>query len=212
MLAIIKRCLPWYIAHLLTYGFLCFRTIIFNPEAIIIASIGLPIWMSSAIYWTEQGESESLLRSLPVSDRRIVRTKFSLALGFLAICICLQVLAGMASGFLSGDYALALTLVGFSGCSALLIAAIAYLGIWFIGTEALSWVFLIFHIGGTISFVSFWAINRKAMLYSFESVPFLGALTEIHWSITIGLLACAVLGFYGLSGLAVRIRRLSDPV
>lgn len=141
MLAVFLRSSPFYVSHLATFSLIGI-SMIFGAEWMVPAMAVLtPVWLSSSVGFSEAGESYGFLRTLPVSDREIVRAKFGLAL--LAACCywALMVAAALVLDANAGwPLGPTLLLIHLSVVASLLLAGCWYIGIWLFGLRIMSWI------------------------------------------------------------------------
>src|SRR5512136_195080 len=79
---IVRRSLVLYLTHVLTWCGILGRFLHARDwPAFEIIPLFMPVWLVSSVVLTEYGESYAFLRTLPLTDRRIVHTKFGLILG-----------------------------------------------------------------------------------------------------------------------------------
>ena len=78
MSAILRKSSFFFIPHLCTFSI---PPLTMFPEwrhrgMLSVFALWIPVWLSSSVLWSERQESYAFLRTLPVTDREIVRTKF----------------------------------------------------------------------------------------------------------------------------------------
>src|SRR4030042_4298146 len=82
MWPIIRRNAFWYFTHLMTFGFPLYN-FVFNEGRrgyIVFLTLMAPVWLCSAVLWSERQESYAFLRMLPVRDGAIAQAKLRLGL------------------------------------------------------------------------------------------------------------------------------------
>ena len=83
---ILRRTLVWYLLHLMTYSVTMGRFLLTELwPAFEVLPLFVTVWLTSSVLFSEREESYAFLRTLPVTDRAIVRTKFRLMLAMGAV-------------------------------------------------------------------------------------------------------------------------------
>ena len=88
MSAIARKSSFFFITHICTFvipPLFMLAGSLNNRAVLSVMALWIPVWLSSSVLWSERQEAYAFLRILPVTDRRIVRAKFGLALGFAAV-------------------------------------------------------------------------------------------------------------------------------
>jgi len=80
MFAIARKTSFYYFTHLWTFSLAALFVLRGRGGILSMMAILVPAWLSSSVLWSENMESYAFLRTLPVTDREVVRAKFSLAL------------------------------------------------------------------------------------------------------------------------------------
>lgn len=209
---IIRRSLPLYLAHFVTWSGILGRFLdVHEWPAFEIIPLFMPVWLVGSVVFTERDESYAFLRTLPVTDRRIVRTKFGLILGASALYWLFMVGAAL----IRRDDTLAapttLVYVTMVSVYGLLIGAAFQLLLWRLGASivtgaaivfmALSMVLTILHLASLQSTAGWPALTRTGAVEwlagtPWLSIPILGGL--------------ALLGFYGLLETGIRVKISSE--
>lgn len=209
MVPIIRRSSFFYLTHLATFcGLLLglFR----GWHAFEVVPVFMPIWLSGSVLFSERDESYAFLRTLPVTDRAMVRAKFGILLSasaaywlaFTGVAIALS--DRLSFGYPAGVF---ITLTwGFS----LLLAAVWQIAIWRLGQPLMTWFI-----------VGYMACNM------FAAIPYIVSLSRGEWEgfwesttilwlartpgITLALTIAVVLAaFYGLMQVGVRVKQSSE--
>jgi glucan phosphoethanolaminetransferase (alkaline phosphatase superfamily) len=169
-----------------------------------VMALWVPIWLSSSVLWSERQESYAFLRTLPVTDREIVRTKFSLALGSaLLYWLFLALLIRRAWGS-TPEYAGYMALASLTCAIAIILSAAWYIFSWRFGIPALTVCVIVFLV---IVIITTMAANIERMIHT-GGIGILAPrwLAEGPWFYHILLLAAALAAYYGLMQVAVRVK------
>jgi len=208
---ILRRSSFFYVTTLLTYCGLMGRFLITRDwPAFEIIPLFMPVWLASALLFSERDESYAFLRTLPVTDRVVVRTKFSLILSFATIQWLLMIgVVLLRDDGVSGPSTLVyVTLV----CAfALLVVASLQVGIWRYGTSVMTVVIAAFVALGLVL-----VIVHMATLKHVDNWPALSRLAVVEWlgrapwlsSAAVAALVLAAL--HGLMRIGVRVKASSE--
>jgi hypothetical protein len=210
MSPILRKSSFFYITHLCTFSIPGLVTIPKweNPGMLSVMALWVPLWLSSSVLWSERQESYAFLRTLPVTDREIVRTKFALALGFAFIYwVFLALLIRRAWGS-TPEYAGYMALATLTCAIAIILSAAWYVLSWRLGIPALTVAVIVFLVIGIVTTM---AANIERMIRT-GGIGILAPrwLAEGPWFYHILLLAAALAAFYGLMQLAFRVKRESE--
>ncbi len=204
MLPIIRKSLPLVLSHLVTFTFLAVGPLAGKPHAVTVMSLLLPLWMTSTVLWIEVGESNPFLRILPITQRDIARIKFTLAFCFLCACGLVQLTATALSGVLLDDPGVTITMIAGSSSIALVLGAVAYLAIWFVGVKPLIPVYVLFHAGTAVAIVLF----LERYMPRLDRSPIVRLAADIPWPVALVVFAIVIAGYFALVDVAARIRQL----
>jgi len=209
---ITRRSLILYLMHFITWSGILGRFLYVREwPAFEIIPLFMPVWLASSVVFTERGESYAFLRALPVTDRRVVRSKFGLILGAGVVYWLFMIAAALIrqDGTSSGPTTLVyITIVSVYG---LVIGACVQLLFWRFGASiatgagivfmVLSLVLTIVHTA-SLRFSPGWPVlTRTGAVESLAAVPWL--------SIPV-LGALALLAFYGLLQAGIRVKASSE--
>jgi hypothetical protein len=212
MYAVLKKTSPLYCSHLMTFSLMGWPAL-FGGQFVAAGMAGfIVVWISSSVVFTELHENNAFLRMMPLTDREIVQTKFSLA--FVAVLVYWLILAFFvftAAPVGAEKWMLALATLG-AGV-ALPAAAVWYIFIWLVGRKVAIIVFA--NMMGltlfTIIILSathpefrefFWAnVDELQIASRLESGGILLHLTTAF---------VAVLAYYGMMQVAVRVKERSE--
>lgn len=210
MSPILRKSSFFYITHLCTFSIPGLVTIPKweNPGMLSVMALWVPIWLSSSVLWSERQESYAFLRTLPVTDREIVRTKFGLALAFaLLYWLFLALLIRRAWGS-TPEYAGYMALASLTCAIAIILSAAWYIFSWRFGLPALTVGVIVFLV---IVIITTMAANIERMTRT-GGIGILAPrwLAEGPWFYHILLLAAALAAYYGLMQVAVRAKVKSE--
>jgi ABC-2 family transporter protein len=210
MSAIARKSSYFFLSHLVTFSVPGFAEVFrfHNRGMLWVMALWVPAWFSSAVLWSEKVESYAFLRTLPVTDREIVRTKFGLTLGFATVYWLIL--------FLYGRVVLGTTPAGSSfQALAVLICAVSlllaggwYLFSWRFGPTALTvavLVFIVLVLFGTLAGVFEGGIRSPE-----PELFFSRQLSEGPWIYQALVAAAALAAYYGLMRAAVRVKEKSE--
>jgi hypothetical protein len=131
---ILRRSSFFYVTTLLTYMGAMGRFMVTRDwTAFELIPLFLPVWLISGMLASEHDERYAFLRALPLTDRAVVRTKFTLILSF--VCAAWLLMTAVAL-FRMGDGAATpstLVYVTLVCASALLVGALYQIAIWRFG-------------------------------------------------------------------------------
>jgi hypothetical protein len=212
MSAVLRKSSFFFITHLCTFSVPGLAVLAFREDARVLSVMALwaPFWLSSSVLWSERQESYAFLRMLPVTDRRIVLTKFGLALGFAVIYwIFLSLLIRAAWGA-TPEYAGYAALAGLSWAVSLVLAGGWYVFSWRFGPSALTAGVMAFVVIGVLAT---WIVDVRRLV----GTAGIGAVTprwlaEGPWTYQAVLFAAALAAYYGLMRLAVRVKEKSEAI
>lgn len=213
---IVRRSLPLYLTHLMTWaGILGTSLRSRELPAFEIVALFVPVWLVSSVVFTERDESYGFLRTLPVTDNRIARTKLGLVLG--AAVLYWLFMAGAAivrqDTTLTGPAPLVyLTIVSIYG---LVIGACAQLLFWRFGASIATGAGIAFMVLSLVLTIVHTASLRTS-LRSAAGWPVLSRTGAVEWLagapwVSIPVLgALALLAFYGLLRAGIRLKASSE--
>jgi hypothetical protein len=171
----------------------------------------MPIWLLSALLWSEDNERYAFLRMLPVPDGDVARLKLTLILVsalFQWTLMTAAAVARMGEGIAEPSTLVYLTILGVTG---LLATAAGQIAIWRFGISAMK-PWLVASIAGGIVL----AILHLASLKNVDAWPALSQLGAVEW---LGgapwisnavLIAIALLAFRALMRVGVRVKAASE--
>lgn len=210
MSAILRKSSFFFITHFGTFSIPGLATIPGweNPGMISVLALWVPLWISSSVLWSERQESYSFLRSLPVTDRQVVRTKFGLALGFIVLYWLILALLIRKGWGQSPQYDGYMALVSLTCAVAIVLAGGWYVFAWRFGSTALTVAVITLLV---IVMLVTMAANIERMLKT-HGIGILAPswLAEGPWIYQVLLFAAALAAYYGLMKLAVRVKEKSE--
>lgn len=207
---IIRRSLPLYLAHIMTWSGILGPSLRDRElPAFEIIPLLVPVWLVSSVVFTERDESYGFLRTLPVTDSRIARTKSSLILGAAVLYWLLMVGAAIVrqDASLTGPAPFVyITIVSIYG---LVMGTCVQLLFWRLGASIASGAGIAFMV---LSMVL--TLGHMASLHSSPGWPVLSRTGAVGWLAGVPWLSIPVLGglalliFYGLlqAGIRVKVR------
>ena len=209
---ILRRSVVLYLTHVMTWSGILGRFLVTRDwPAFEVIPLFVPVWLASSVLFSDREESYAFLRTLPVTDRRIARTKFGLILGAGALYWLLLMLAVFVrwDGDRTGSAALVyLTVV--AACSPLVAAGVQIL-FWRFGPSiatplvvvalGVSLVLIIVHTA-SLGHAAGWPVLMQA--------AWIGRLAGAPWLSVPAIAAAAVLAFLGLMRAGVRVKASSE--
>lgn len=209
---ILRRSVFMYLTHFMTWsGVLGFWVHVREWPAFEIIPLLMPVWLVSSVVFTEREESYAFLRMLPVTDRRIVRTKSGLLFGAGIVYWLFMVGAAIIrrDGTLTAPSVLVyVTIVSVYG---LVMGACVQLVFWRFGasiTTGAGIVFMILSLALTIV--------HMASLHSSPGWPVLSRTGAVEWLASTPWLSIPALGvlallaFYSLLHAGIRVKASSE--
>jgi hypothetical protein len=171
----------------------------------------VPIWILGALFASESDECYAFLRMLPVPDRRVARTKFTLILSIVAVQWLLMITAAltrMDEGIAEPPTLVYVTMI----CAfALLVAAGYQIAVWRFGLSTMRVV-----LGVSIAAGIAMAIIHLTSLKRLETWPALSQTGLVEWLggapwiSSAVLIALALLAFRALLHVGVRVKSASE--
>ena len=153
-------------------------------------------------------ESYAFLRTLPVTDRQIVRTKFGLALGFASLYWLILFIFNQLTWGSSPEFSAFMALTNLMWAVSLIFVGGWYVFSWRFGTTALTWIVIAFM---AIVFFATVIVDIDHKLWSRgPGIPPPGWVTEAGWIWQAGWIAVALAAYYGLMRAAVRAKEGSE--
>jgi hypothetical protein len=210
MVPILRRNALLYLGHFMTYS-LILTPLLHGDRGVVLAwPLFLPIWLSSTVLWTERDEAYAFLRTLPVTDREIVRLKFGSTLAAAALFALLpSTLTVMVWGG-EGPIGPPLALIAVVCCLSLLLAACWHVGFWWAGAAMMTGVILTFMLANLAAAIALIAEYKRTGARSFDT-GFALRWLPFESPYLVGLLVAAALGaYYGLMRAGVRIKAASE--
>jgi len=173
-----------------------------------VMAIWVPLWLSSSVLWSERQESYAFLRTLPVTDRQVVRAKFGLALGFLVLYWVILALLIRKSWGATPEYAGYMALASLTCSFAIVLVAVWYLVSWRFGPTVLTVGVMTLLV---VAIVASMAANMERMIRT-HGIGILAPrwLAEGPWVYQVLLFAAALAAYFGLMRLAVRVKEKSE--
>ncbi len=209
---IIRRSLILYLTHFMTWFGILGRFLFFRDwTGFEIIPLFMPVWLASSVVFTERDESYAFLRTLPVTDRRVVQCKFGLILGASAVYWLFMMGAALvrSDGPVAGPTVpVYITIVSICG---LLVGACLQMLVWRLGASIATGAGIVFMV---LSLTL--TIIHTASLNSAPDWPVLTSTAAVEWLAGAPWLSIPVLGglallaFYGLLRMGVRVKASSE--
>jgi hypothetical protein len=209
---ILRRSLIWYLLHLMTYSGLLGRFLLTDRwPAFEILPLFVPVWFVSAVLFSEREESYAFLRTLPVTDRALVRTKFRLMLSLgAAYWLCMEgvALARWNDGMAGPETLTYITLI----CVfALLLGACSQILIWRFGAPAMTPVIVAYMaLTMVLAIVHTVTLKYRANWPILTQLAFVQWLADSLWVSHVVLVVLTLLAFHGLMRIGVRVKASSE--
>ena len=181
-----------------------------KPADFSVVTMLLPVWLCSSVLWSEREESYGFLKTLPVTDRDIVRSKFTLAALALVIYWLILLVTSVRVAELTNGVFPSLTLVYLCCGVSFLIACCCYIGIWRFGVSVMTPLILAFMFLNIV--LALWVNSGRRMgdLPSAPGMSVVRYLAEFPWYLS-GLIALlAVLTFYALMQLGIYVKKTTE--
>jgi len=209
---ILRRSSFYYVTSSITYLAVMGRYMLTRDWPVFeVIPLFMPVWLLSAMMASESDERYAFLRTLPVPDRTVVRTKFVLILSSAAFQWTLMTWAAL--GRMDDSVAEPSTLVYLTlVCLFGLIAVAGYqIGIWRLGFTSMKPVLLVTIIAGIaliiVHLASLKRVDDWPALSQFGVVEWLGGAPWISSAV---LIAIALLAFRALMRVGVRVKAANE--
>jgi hypothetical protein len=209
---ILRRSSFYYVTSSITYLAVMGRYMLTRDWPVFeVIPLFMPVWLLSAMMASESDERYAFLRTLPVPDRTVVRTKFVLILSSAAFQWTLMTWAAL--GRMDDSVAEPSTLVYLTlVCLFGLIAVAGYqIGIWRLGFTSMKPVLLVTIIAGIaliiVHLASLKTVDDWPALSQFGVVEWLGGAPWISSAV---LIAIGLLAFRALMRVGVRVKAASE--
>lgn len=212
MSAILRKSSFFYFTHLCTFvipPLFMLAGSLNNRAVLSVMALWIPVWLSSSVLLSERQEAYAFLRILPVTDRRIVRAKFGLALGFAAVYWLVMALFIRAAWGSTPEYDGYMAWATLASAAALVLAGGWLIVSWRFGKNVLTGAVMALV---AIVILSTWFVDVKRRVRAggiWGITP--GWLAEAPWFCHVLLVAAALAAFYGLMRLGIRVKTRSEP-
>jgi len=209
---ILRRSSFFYVTSAITYLAIMGRYLVTRDwTAFEIIPLFMPVWIVSALLASEDGERYAFLRTLPVPDREVVRTKLGLVLASAAFQWVMMIGAALAR---TGDgIAGPPTMVYLTGiCSFGLLAAAAFqIAIWRHGVSRMKPIM----IGAIIAGIALAILHLASLRFvqdwpAFSQVGLVEWLGGAPWISSAALIAIALVAFRALMRVGIRVKAASE--
>jgi len=209
---IFRRSSLFYLSSAVTYLAIMGRYLVTRDwTAFEVIPLFMPIWLLSALLWSEDNERYAFLRMLPVPDSDVARLKLTLILVsalFQWTLLTAVAVARMDEGIAGPSTLVYLTILGAIG---LLATAAGQIAIWRFGLSTTKPVLVASIVGGIVL-----AILHLASLKNVDAWPVLSEADPVAWLggapwiSSAALMALTLLAFRALVRLGVRIKSASE--
>ena len=207
-----RRCSIFYLSSAMTYLALMGRYLVTRDwTAFEVIPLFMPIWLLSALLWSEDNERYAFLRMLPVPDSDVARLKLALILVsamFQWTLLMAVAVARMGEGIAGPSTLVYLTILGAAG---LLATSVGQIAVWRFGLSAMKPVLVASIAGGIVL-----TVIHLASLKNIDTWPALseaglvGWLGGAPWISIVVIAALALLTFRALMRLGVRVKAASE--
>lgn len=209
---ILRRSVIYYLTHfVIWFGMLSRFLIVGDWPTFEIIPLFVPAWLASSLLFSEREESYAFLRTLPVADRAIVRTKLGLILSVGALYWVLMTVAAFARGLGSATGPAVFVYVGLVAAIGLLIAAGFQVLIWRFGITVMTGVIVVYTGVVLIATLVHTASMRFTPGWSevtrMRGVVWLAGAPWLTHPVLVGL---TLLAFYGLVQAGIRVKASSE--
>jgi len=209
MFAILRKTSFFYFTHLCTFSAPAWPALMKGEGGILsMMAVFIPAWLSSSVLWSERQESYAFLRTLPVTDREIVRTKFGLVLAAACAYWVILSLLVLSSWGSSWEYPAYMALTNLACALALPLAACWYIVSWRFGVDALTTGVMIFVVLDLAAAFVVNVDNRR-----WVGAPGIAAarwLAEAPWYFQPAMFLLSLAFYYALMEVAVRVKARSE--
>lgn len=206
MFQIWRKYAPLYITHMMTFSMMAVGPLVggWKPHTAVLPGLMLPVWIASSVLWTEREGSEELLRALPLTNREVVASKFTLLSLAVVVYWFIMMVFGVGSATAMGSVGGYVSYVSLSCVGSLIVGALCYIGMWFFGKATMTFITIAFMIAGVWVAISVSLAGRAVG----RGVPpgILSAVGAVPWPGVVALMAVGLVVYYTLSRAAVRVR------
>jgi hypothetical protein len=209
---IFRRSSLFYASSAVTYLSVMGRYLVTRDwTAFEVIPLFMPIWLLSALLWSEDNERYAFLRMLPVPDSDVARLKLALILCsalFQWALLTAVAVARMGEGIAGPSTLVYLTILATIG---LLATSAGQIAIWRYGLSSMKPVLVASIVGGIVL-----AILHLASLKNIDAWPVLseaglvGWLGGTPWLSNAVLIALALLAYRALMRLGIRVKAASE--
>lgn len=212
MVAILRQYAFLYITHFFTFSMLIIAPMFaWRHPVYFVPMLLLPVWITSSVLWSERQGSEQFLKTLPATNREVVRWKFSMLAGACVIywlmLFAFVALARPEPGMDDVYY----RFITYSVVSAFSLGLLAYMGIWFFGKNPMTAIIVLFMLTWTAFTVGVISAAKDGRYGSIAEVPLASMVAPLPWFSSLVLVGLAAVAFWGFTEVGVRIRALDGP-
>lgn len=210
MYAVFFKTSPLFCSSIFTFSLLGIPLVAGQTGVIPFMAMLMPVWISSSVIFSEMHESYGFLRTVPVTDREVVKAKFLLTLLAVSVYWTATMLFALRFGIGTPQLRPNLALVLLGAVCSLIAAACWYIGIWLFGITVMT-VVVLASIGimliGSVALRIGSARSAWFLAHDFLIVRILSESPWYVWCL-LALLGLAV--FYLLWLAAVRVKERSE--
>jgi len=212
MVAILRQYGFFYLSHFFTFFLLVFGPVYSgNRELFFVPMMLLPVWVTSTVLWSERQGSEQFLKTLPATNREIVRWKFTML--SVATCVYWVIMFAFANVARADPalFAIFMRFITYSAVSAFSLGLLAYIGIWFFGKNPMTAVIVLFMLVWTVFTITVISAFKAGHYRTVADLPLVSMVAPMPWYASLILVALAAIAFWGFTEVGVRIRSLDGP-
>lgn len=208
MSPIVRRSSALYVSHLGTFVLLVVGSLLaWDGPAFEIVLPYVPLWLSSSVLFSEREESYAFLRTLPVTDGDIARTKFGLLLGMSTIYLALMLVVAWARWGEGGAGPATIVHMTLMWALGLCVAACWQIGLWRWGQQVMTGVILGFMgLSLVLAIAHGIRVRRNAMF----PIAATGGAVGDSWLVVPVIVVAALVGWYLLMRAGARVKTASE--
>ena len=212
MIAMLRQYAFLYITHFFTFSMLILGPMYsWQHQLYFVPMLFLPVWVTSSVLWSERQGSEQFLKTLPATNREIVRWKFSMLAGACVIywlLMFLFVAIARPEPHLVGVY---IRFITYSAVSAFSFGLLAYIGIWFFGKNPMTAVIVMFMLTWTVFVITVISGAKSGRYHTLTELPIVSMVAHMPKLTPLVLLGLAGVAFWGFKEVGVRVRAMDSP-
>lgn len=212
MVAILRQYGFFYMTHFFTFSMLIIAPMFaWDSRVYFVPMFLLPVWVTSSVLWSERQGSEQFLKTLPATNREIVRWKFSMLAGACAIYWILMFAFVSLARPEPGMIGVYVRFITYSAVSAFSLGLLAYVGIWFFGKNLMTTVIVLFMLTWTVFTITVISAVKSGHWRTLTDLPLVSMVAPLPWFVSLVFVALAAVAFWGFTEVGVRIRAQDGP-